>query len=544
MNVIFLLVQRCLKKFERSRLRGSIRGYRKLKKSGRIDLISRVKEDLTKHNFSFTDKDFSSFFMGDGYLNSEIVIRQYLLIRIGDYNLNQALLLAKGKSGGKVIYPLPKEWRKAITNHGFDVANFSSSILWQLYIFSAFLYGMFQISKIFFFGLMSLIHKPIKPKKYVYFANLSSGNLPPIDPSQKSYDIVSWYLQWKGKVKNIGAIHHSDPNVPTKIIGDVDLAFQQDTLPSLTGLKVIFSYAFWGIAASLIALFDFFRGKWWHAFILNQAALSKQVRCLKPEFLAAEYLFHNSGWIYRPLWTYDAERAGSIISFYFYSTNCESFKNYDGYQPIPYGWNAMNWSRYLVWDDYQADFVKRSIGDAVNIIIVGPIWFSGRSAKIQQNQDLNIAIFDVTPQRHSQYSKLGLSTEFYTSFIASKFLKDIFDLSLKYDLKLLLKQKREIGKLAHPGYRSFLNYLISKKNIILIDPEVSSQSVIESSLAVISMPFTSVAILAKNMDKPSVYFDPSQTVLKDDRAAHGIQVISQIDELENWLKKIIAVDGE
>lgn len=256
-----------------------MRGYRLLKQSGRIDAISGIKEDLTKQNFNFTDKDFSYYFMGDGYLNTEIVIRQYLLVRIGGYNLNHLLLLAAGKAGSKVVYPLPKEWRKAITNHGYDVANFSSSLLWQLYIFSALLYGIFQKSKIFFFGLKSLILKPIKPKKHVYFSNLSSSNFAAIDAGHKSYDIISWYLQWKGRINNIGAIHHSAPSVSSKIIDNVDLVFQQDTLPSLAGLRVTFSYAFWGIGASFIAMFDCFRGRWWHALILNQAALSKQVRC-------------------------------------------------------------------------------------------------------------------------------------------------------------------------------------------------------------------------------------------------------------------------
>ena len=31
---------------------------------------------------------------------------------------------------------------------------------------------------------------------------------------------------------------------------------------------------------------------------------------------------------------------------------------------------------------------------------------------------------------------------------------------------------------------------------------------------------------------------------KDDRAAHGIQVISEIGELENWLKTIKSVNKE
>jgi polysaccharide biosynthesis PFTS motif protein len=520
-----------------------IRGYRLLKESGKINRIAALQEALTEENLRLTSAHFSPYLMGvNGYLVGEIVVRQYLLVRIVGHSLNQALLFALGKPDGKVIYPLPKVWRKTIANYGFDVANFRSGLLWQLYIFLAFLYGIFQIAKIFFVGLKSLIYKPTKQKKYVYFANLKSENLPAADPAQKSYDIVSWYLQWKGKVNNVGAIHHSASNVLIQSIDDVDLVFQQDILPSLSGLKVIFNYAFWGIGASFIALLDCFRGRWWHALILNQAALSKQARCLQPEFLADEYLFHNSGWIYRPLWSYDAEKAGSIITFYFYSTNCESFKNRDGYEPIPYGWKAINWSRYLVWDEYQADFIRRSIGEMAHIVIVGPIWFSGRSAKIEQNQALKIAIFDVTPHRNSSYSILGQRNEFYTPSNANLFLKDIIRLSAKHNLKLLWKKKREIGRLAHPAHRFFLNHIINQKNLILINPEVSALSVIESSSAVISMPFTSAAIIAVNLGKPSIYFDPSKTVLKDDRAAHGIEVVYEISELEEWLKKIYIIN--
>ena len=279
---------------KRSRVRRIMRGYRLLKKSNRLNQISKTREVLTEQRLNLTSKDFSPYLMGAGHSSSEIILRQYLLVRFGGLNLNQALLFSLGKRSGKVIYPLPKEWRVTISQHGFKVANIRSCLLWQLYIFGALLYGICHIAKIILTSLTSLIHKPIKQKKYVYFSSLSSGNLPQGSSGQKSYDIVSWYLQWKGKIKNIGAIHHSVSNGPTKLIGDVDLVFQQDILPSISGLKVIFSYVFWGIVASFIALFDFFRGRWWHAFILNQAALSKQVRCLKPEFLAVEYLFYNS----------------------------------------------------------------------------------------------------------------------------------------------------------------------------------------------------------------------------------------------------------
>ena len=538
MNIIYLFFQRHVKKIQRSRLRQMMRGYRAIKQSGRTGIISKVKEALTEQSLGLTVKHFSSYLMGvNGYLVGEIVVRQYLLLRIGGFNLNQALLFALGKRGGKVIYPLPKEWRVTISQHGFKVANIRSSFLWQLYIFGAWLFGIFQIVKIILSSFISLISKPIKPKKHIYFANLSSGNLPPIDSSQKSYDIASWYLQWKGNIKNIGAIHHSVSNASTKLIGDVDLVFQQDILPSLSGLKVVFSYAFWGIIASFIALLDCFRGRWWHALILNQAALSKQVRCLQSEFLADEYLFHNSVWIYRPLWTYDAEKIGSKITFYFYSTNCESFKAHDGYQPIPYGWKAMNWSRYLVWDKYQADFIRRSVDGKANIANVGPIWFQDSNKKIPVCKGRKIAVFDVTPVRKSFYCTLGLSEEFYTPDIVNKFLEDIVLLAEK-NYSILWKRKRNIGTSAHPLYRSLVNRLDMLKGVVLIDSEISAVKVIEQSDIVISIPFTSTALIARSLGKASAYYDPTGMIAKNDVAGHGIPLLSNYKELFHWVSEV------
>jgi len=52
------------------------------------------------------------------------------------------------------------------------------------------------------------------------------------------------------------------------------------------------------------------------------------------------------------------------------------------------------------------------------------------------------------------------------------------------------------------------------------------------------MPFTSTALMAKLEGKPSVYYDPSGLIQKDDRAAHGVPVLSNIDELQEWVKSI------
>jgi len=525
----------CIKKIKRSRLRRIMRGYRVLKQSGRIDLIAQVKEALTEQEFDLSAKDFSPCMMGAGCSYGEIVVRQYLLIRIGGLGLNQALLHALGKNGGKVIFPLPKEWRVTISNYGFDVANIRSSLLWYLYILGACLYGALQIAKVILCGFKLLIQEPSPTKNHVYFANLSSGNLPHCIHGQKSYDIVSWYLQWSGRAQSVEAVHHSVPNVPNKLIDGVDLVFQAQALPALIGLKAVVRYTAWGAMACFIALLDSLRGRWWHALLLNQSALSAQVRFLPKSILACEYLFHNSGWIYRPLWTYEAEKAGSKIIFYFYSTNCENFKTSKSDSSIPYGWKAMSWPNYLVWDNWQADFVRRSVGNDCNISIVGSIWFQDEAIKMVRLSDTGVAVFDVTPHRKSRYISLGMKTEFYTSDVANAFLQQVSNAILQQKIFMNWKKKRNVGRIAHPFYRKMTDQLANANHVRLVDPDISAVLIIEKSTAVISMPYTSTALIAKEMGKPSIYFDPTGSLQKDDRAGHGIPVVSNKIELEAWL---------
>jgi polysaccharide biosynthesis PFTS motif protein len=535
MHFVFNLIN----KIKARALKRVIRGYHALKKSNQLDRISVLKQDLTDQPLRLYKLSSSSRFMGAGYPEMEVIVRQYLLLRIGGISLNKALLFALGKRGGKVIFPLPKDWQITIAKHGFDVANYRSSLLWQLYVFGAFLYGIFQIAKIISSGLASRIREPLQQKKHIYFANLSANNLPQIASGKKSYDIFSWYLQWSGRIQNIEAVFHSVPNISNRFINDVELISQAGVLPHLVGLRSIFNYVTWGLRESFLAFFDYIRGRWLHAFILNQAALSAKLRLLPKSSLASEYLFHNSTWIFRPLWTYDAEQIGSKVTFYFYSCNTENFKVSDSKAPLIYGYNSMNWSHYLVWDKFQADFIRRAVGSKPRIDIVGPIWFNPGSYK--DNNSLpkkSILVFDVQPFRSSSYCSLGARFEYYVPSIANHFLSDIHECVKGRNLKVAFKQKRDIGKLSHPSYRHTLQKLQLLPNFFLIDHDISAFELIQNSAAVISMPYTSTALIARALGKVSVYYDPSELLRKDDIAAHGIPVLAGKYELEQWIARI------
>ena len=534
------MITELVKRLKRKRLRQILRGYLVLKKSDSLTKINDLKDRLTTTECC-KGGSFSKFIFGAATDNFELVIRQYLLIRISGLALNKALLYALGKEGSSVVYPLPSEWRKVLEQQGLKVAKIRSALMWDGYIVLLLAYGILSIGRTVLHSIKEIIH-PSFPAlgSYAYFDALNAGNLPQPSKDGRSYDIVTWYQQWLGRVCELDSICHSVKGVTSTTVGGIRLVSGSSAIPPLTQLRALMRYAGWSTAASMLAIVDLFRGRWWHALMLNQAALAAQVRMHKADKLARDYLFHISGWVYRPLWTYDAEKLGSRITFYFYATNTEDFKRSDGYRPPAYGWRAISWSHYLVWDEYQADFVRRAHGGA-KISVVGPIWFQSSAIEMLKIEKPGVAVFDVTPHRRSRYCISGVDFDYYVPAICEKFLEDIANVTRQLGASMLWKQKRKISALTHPHYRHFASRFSECRDIVLIDSDISPVRIIESSCAVISMPFTTPAQIAKAMGNPSIYYDPTGRLQRDDRAAHGIPILVGPEELKTWLSPLIKI---
>ncbi|MBF0239533.1 MAG: polysaccharide biosynthesis PFTS motif protein [SAR324 cluster bacterium] len=514
-----------------------------LKQSNQLGKISALKEALTNTFIHQFPLQASKLVFGNGLKNAEIITRQYLLIQFGGLTLNEAILSAEGRPGSNIMHPLPPEWRKVLEHHDFKLAKIRVALLWNGYMVVFLAYGMLHIVKTIFQGIQEIIKPRYKNLgRYVYFEDLGPSNLPQPDNDGISYDIVSWYAQWTGRADNIETLCHSVPLVSPGTSGGLPVIAVPYAIPPINTFNSLMRYVEWGIVASIFSITDLLRGRWWHACFLREASKAAVIRLHQSHQLARHYLFHNSGWIYRPLWTYEAEKQGSSIIFYFYSTNTEAFKRSDGYPPLPYGWQAMNWPYYLVWDEYQADFVRRAVGPNTNLSVVGSIPIQTSVKTIQKMPPRAIAVFDVQPFRNSFYQRLGIAQEYYTPRTANQFLMDIHIALKEYYGVMVLKRKRDIGGMLHPKYKALIGQLNSSEDFIAIDPALNATRVIEACAAVISMPFTSTALLGRELGKPSIYYDPHGTVQKDDRAAHGIKILHGFDELIAWISTIINSD--
>lgn len=522
----------------RARLRRMMRGYRRLKAANKLGQIAAVKEVLTNTPVC-EPTSYSLHFLGLEPKAAELSIRQFLLVRRVSTGLGEALLESIGSQHEPVRYALPKVWREVLRKQGFHVADCASAWLWAGFIALYLANGIVTAIKLSAMNVMELIHKKNRALgRYAFFDTLGSGNLPVQNEAGGNHDIVNWYLRWPQRAQNLENICHSVIDAKTRLITNIQITALSSPLRPFNSVIAELKFLLWSVAACARACLGILNATWWPALMFAEAAKARQIQFQQPKLLAREYLFHNSNWIYRPVWTYAAERKGSKVIFYFYSTNCEQFKTEGKYPSIPYGWQAMTWPHYLVWDDYQADFVRRAVGPATPMSVVGPIVFHAGASIMQSIPSNSIAVFDVQPMRDAIYQPLVLNLEYYVPRNANQFLHDIHQAIVLTNHIMILKRKRDVGSKAHPSYVQTSQSLSHSMHWMEINPDTSALTLIEKCCAIISAPFTSTALLGQSLGKPSIYYDPNGICNKNDRAAHGIAILSNEKELRNWLSAL------
>ena len=530
------MIRMFLKRIAWKRLLCVLRGHRHLKESNSIGRIIALKNDLASTP-CIKNGRYSKWIYGSELERAELITRQFLLARIEAGGFAKNILYSVGNAGSSITYPLPSEWRKVVNSHGFNVNKYSGILYWNAFVIMKFVLAIFEFAIKVFGSVKLIIWKNHQIKgTYIYFDTLSRRNFPLNSLKGPIPNIFTWYLQWSGKAQYFDSLCHGVIEISKCEIQQTPVIPLSSPIPSLTRISSAFNFMLWSLSALFVAIIDLMRGHWWHPILFGESYKAKIISIADDKEVAIDYLFHNSGWIYRPLWTYEAERRGSRILFYFYSTNVEGFKQVGGYSPAYFGWATSTWENFLVWDHYQQDFVNRSLQRKVNINVVGPIWFESGVEVIPNFSQDSIAVFDVQPVRDAFYNTLGIPFDYFIPTNCNQFLSDILELLEVRNTSLVLKRKRNIGKLIHYRYRNLLSELEKHPNFISLDPDTAVHQIVENCKAVISMPFTATALIAERMGKPSIYYDPSGLIQKDDRGAHGIKIVSGPKELEEWLE--------
>ena len=520
----------------RSEIRSMMRGYRYLKQSNQLHIIEDLIQflrDQPLHDVLAT-RNIPLVIWGKALTSAELIIRQRLSLKYLD--IHKALLIASSYQGGKVAAPIPHVWRRHIENNGFLVNHKLCERLWKVELIKQSLYGMAEaiisITKVYHGLLFTLVRN----EPYIYFCDLISSNLPQNHFPYKSYCILNWYIYGGISKPNSKIIKHSVKDRGDLPDGNFTITYQACPVPNILTARNALKYTLNLCRQFIIIIHSLIQNKWWNILIYREAVVSLRTRHIEPNLLAKEYWFHNSQ-AYPPLWTHELSAKGIQIIYYFYSTNCDPFPREDGSRPFITLYSIMNWPTIYVWNSLQADFIRKTKSCSSQIVECGPIWFTD-SVQFEPSGEQYIAAFDVQPMRSSRYANLCTAQDYYNPKNSIKFIQDIVESANDLGIVVCFKRKRDIGTLVHPLYRNFLNTLKNFSNIRIVDPGVSAFKLIEHSSGVVSMPFTSTALIASAQGKASLYYDPKILFSATDPAASDVPIVNQKRFLKEWMIKL------
>ena len=520
-----------------------MRGFRHTLRSHKIDKIRGLESALVGCKVTFIPGLAERMVFGSLRPRVEIIVRQFLLQRYAGPALRRALLCAQGGKDEAIAYPLPYLWQKLLIENGVVVNRWVSSLAWNAAILSRYLHGAFFIAKLCAGGLISNFFSTRTPiRTHACFHALNKRNLPHCHDGKLGYDICSWYATWPGRAPAVEVITHDVEDAPAVNLGAMTIEYMLEPHTRLKSARQAGRFMLWAIPSLLLAFTSMLRGRWWNALMLVEAARAEVVRLAEGESLASDYLFHFSRSIYRPMWTYIAEEKGSRIVCYFYSTYAqpklsgkELGQNFE--------WGPTTWPLFLVWDAYQANTLKRDLGQAAPVRIVGPIYFSDAVPIVPAMPANAVAVFDIQPHRKS--NTFGISTlyEYYHAnpSVHKLFLEDIHATLREFGLSMVLKAKRYIAADGDRRYGTFVQKLAGECDVIIAPPELAAPRLMQKCIGAISSPFTSTALYFQDQGYPSVYYDPIGLLNKDDPAAHGIQILTSRSELRAWAKTLLQV---
>ena len=117
-----------------------------------------------------------------------------------------------------------------------------------------------------------------------------------------------------------------------------------------------------------------------------------------------------------------------------------------------------------------------------------------------------VTIFDVSPYLNAD------KRDFYTSPLCENFLLDVvaaargLEREIGINIRIQLKSKRQRSRKHDPQYFDLLQSLSTHSSVILLSENLNLYNLIYESDLVVSIPFTSPALVATELDTPSCYF--------------------------------------
>lgn len=510
-NKPMFIIKSTIKRIKVLIIKKAFRGARKLKFQNRSGYIQDILLELSHTRIDETRASNNNYYENN--------VRRFLISRL--FNQSFKILLYASMQDWPLMYPIPMSWAKLLSRRGFEVNLYICQILWSIFILTRFIHDMIVSCKA---TVRLKTTNPEASDEYrVYLHNIPDSALQH-NTSGKG-NLLNW-LQRHYAGKNVIFYHNNlrqkEFTIKNQKFTPIEPFFFITNLTLTQRLNLLIS-VFYYVSSSILEI-KFYR-------LLISSDFHKYLSLKKLNF--DECIFNNSDRIFRPMWSKDIKS-----TFLFYSVN---YVEIDNKNPR-YGWDMLPWDKFLAWNCKHREQLVRLGVSSEKIFIAGPQWFEGRDLKPSEILKLGeatfkVGLFDVAPGR----SLADLSYAFRSNYYAFKNVKRFLDITTSVTTELeghvYWKPKRDRGGNTHKYYQ----YLISNnscRNVEVMCNSISPVSLIERLDAVVCLPFTSVAHIAIQEEKPAIYFDPLGVIEDGHEGLYGLSVVREYDELKSWLADV------
>jgi len=456
--------------------------------------------------------------------------KQFLISKFLMNKFFNAVLLNCILNKKKFIFPLPTTVLKIITKK-VKVNFFLSNVTWIVLCFFMF------FTKIIFF-LKIILNKNVK-RGDSNSACIYLDSLPRINHTEFEFfniiinnlklkkDIIFYHNNEK-IINNKFRLRYKKHNYSTFYIKSVlQLAmFQMSIFERL--------YFFLSIIIKILSKKNFLNNLVFFENIFEYALFQKN------QFIFDYCFFNNPKIISKPSWTeYNESKKNNSVIFYFYSINMFPLirKKVEKY-PYVGGHFCSTWKIFWIWNVGQLNWLKSNVKSSFSHRFISPFSMEGSNINISSYSNKKIiTIFDVPPKKLFTISQLVNPYNHYSFNYCIKFLKDIIYNPAIKNNNIFLKIKRDYSNI-DLRYRSFLKKISEKKNVRIYYEEISATSLIKNSNLVISIPFTTPALIAKFFHKKSFYYDPYFPLKKSKFYPEGVEIVNSKKKLKIILEKL------
>ena len=509
------------------KIRNVLKGYNKTGINHGFFKIRKLFDELAAEDIS---KHLDSHLIRTITKNNNKILSQYLTERLCNAKFRYEVYRAIG-SNGQICYPMPLEWQQVLIRNNFQVNKFFSTILWRWFCIRSLILGFIFYLKVIF---LAKIHKSSNNGD-AYFHQLKSNNIPSVDYIN-SKNVITWFLtkyQFDLNVK-----HDCKFSKECKIENS-PIYYKKPQHESINSISQLFAFFFLGGKFIFQCVYIYFRGDYGNLILLKEILKLLLIVHSLEEVDYKYHLFPFSNSIYRPLWSYEAENRGSEIIAYFYSTS-EQPSFCKNYEKQAYIYNQLTWPKYFVWDLYHYEKLKSEIPENPIIEVVGYIPFSSNKPYVNKLNKC-LAVFDIYPLKLTHYIGMSTYTDyiFYNKKLHINFIKNIYEIANQEKLNILFKMKRSINNNSiSKNYIECIKALSRNNNFEIVNPDTNAEDIINTSVATISMPFTSTGVVAKLNGSASIYYDPTGKLNIHDKASHGVLIINNFTDLNKWIKNL------